>query len=86
MIRLIVSLSILFISYMGLASASDTFTTIEDQLNLSIQTPSFAGRETLKLRLHNGLEAILISDPQIDLSSAALVVRTGSWDDPEEHT
>ena len=86
MIRLIVSLSILFTSYMGFASSSDTFTTIEDQVNLSIQTPSFAGRETLKLRLHNGLEAILISDPQIDLSSAALVVRTGSWDDPEEHT
>lgn len=34
--------------------------------------------------LANGLEALLISDPDADRSGAALDVRVGSWHDPQE--
>jgi len=39
---------------------------------------------TLKIRLSNGLEAFLISDPEVKQSGASLVVKTGSWQDPAE--
>jgi insulysin len=60
-------------------------TVIEDQNFVNILTPSLAERQTLKLRLDNGLEAIIISDPNTDKSGVLLSVRVGSWDDPEEH-
>lgn len=60
------------------------FVTIEDKNSLSILTPTFKDRTSTKIRLKNGLEAYLISDPNADKSSAALVVKTGSWEDPEE--
>jgi insulysin len=59
---------------------------IEDKAAvLPILTPTLAERTTLKLRLKNGLEAYLISDPGLDQSAAALSVRAGSWNDPEEY-
>lgn len=61
------------------------FTPIEDQAKLAILTPSFANRQTLKIRLDNGLEAYIVSDPQIDKSSAGLTVKTGSWEDPKDY-
>lgn len=57
---------------------------IEDAAKLPILTPAFAERHILKLQLENGLEAYLISDPNVDKSSAAMVVKTGSWEDPED--
>lgn len=62
------------------------YSVIENEAHHPILTPSFSGRKTLKIRLNNGLEAYLISDPEVDLSSAALVVKTGSWDDPTDHS
>jgi len=41
-------------------------------------------REIRKLRLENGLEALLISDPETHESGAALAVSVGSWNDPED--
>lgn len=61
------------------------FTVIEDQAKLPIFTPDLANRESLKIRLDNGLEAYLISDPDAEKSSTALVVKTGSWEDPKEY-
>lgn len=61
-------------------------TIIENHQSLPILTPSFSERKTLKIRLDNGLEAYLISDPNIDKSSAALAVEVGSWDDPPEYS
>lgn len=49
-----------------------------------ILTPAFAQRETAKIRLDNGLEAYLISDPAADKSSAGLCLEVGSWDDPSD--
>lgn len=60
-------------------------TTIEDKALLPILTPTFSERQTIKLLLENGLQAYLVSDPLVDKSSAALTVKTGSWEDPAEH-
>ncbi len=57
---------------------------IEDKSNLTIETPALAQRETRKLRLENGLEVFLISDPETKESGAALAVAVGSWDDPTD--
>ncbi len=60
------------------------YTVIEDRCGLEVFTPSLSERKTLKLRLENGLEALLISDPGTHQSGAALAVQVGSWDDPKE--
>lgn len=57
---------------------------IEDQSNLTIETPSLSERKVKKLRLDNGLEVLLISDPETPKSGAALAVGVGSWDDPTD--
>ncbi len=56
---------------------------IEDQSGLTISTPSLGERKISKIRLSNGLEALLISDPDTHQSGAAMAVETGSWDDPK---
>lgn len=61
------------------------YTILENLANEEILTPSLKDRKTLKIRLNNGLEAILISDPLADLSASALVVKTGSWQDSKEY-
>jgi insulysin len=38
-----------------------------------------------KIRLENGLEAYLISDPGVKESAGALAVEAGSWQDPKEY-
>lgn len=57
---------------------------VEDRCGLSIATPSLATRESLKLRLPNGLEAYLLSDPGAFQSGAALAVGVGSYDEPAD--
>lgn len=61
------------------------YTLIEDTSQLPLLNPELASRKTLKLRLSNGLEALLISDPQADQSAAAVCVGAGSWNDPLEY-
>ncbi|MCB1118729.1 MAG: insulinase family protein [Chlamydiia bacterium] len=58
---------------------------VEDETTLKSLNPTFAERKTAKLRLDNGLEVYLISDPQADQSGAALTVTTGHWDNPEQY-
>ncbi len=57
---------------------------VADQSDLKIETPSLQKRSDRKIRLDNGLEALLISDPETPSSGAALAVSVGSWDDPLE--
>ncbi len=83
MIRFLMILWFVCAQALTFAASSPDFTVIEDPEQISILTPSFSGQQTLKLRLKNGLEAYIISDPKVDKSSAALVVKTGSWEDPE---
>lgn len=67
------------------AAGTSSFTEIEDRSNLPLLNADLAQRQTAKIRLSNGLQALLISDPQADESSAALAVQAGSWDDPDEY-
>ncbi|MGE3954310.1 MAG: insulinase family protein [Parachlamydiales bacterium] len=57
---------------------------IEEACELTYKTPSMAQIETRKIRLDNGLEACLISDPGVEESGVAIAVETGSWQDPKE--
>ncbi len=57
---------------------------IQDASSLPLLSPDFAERKTIKMRLDNGLELLLISDPRSDNSAAALSVEAGSWNDPAE--
>lgn len=54
---------------------------VKDLSTLEILTPSLQKRKTAKIRLKNGLEAYLISDPDADQSAAALAMEVGSWND-----
>ena len=60
------------------------FTIIPDTSELPILNPDLARRQTAKLRLNNGMEVLLISDPDTDQSAASVAVDVGSWDDPIE--
>lgn len=68
-----------------LSTCLNAVTTVENEIDLPILTPCLQQRKTLKLRLDNGLEAYLISDPEIDKSGAALSVKVGSWSDPDAY-
>ncbi|MGR3912774.1 MAG: insulinase family protein [Candidatus Rhabdochlamydia sp.] len=61
------------------------YEVIEDTSTLKILTPDLQGIKTLKIRLANDLEALLISHPGAHESCAALSVGAGSWDDPENY-
>ncbi len=75
-------LSFIFLSFASFAS--EPFEVVEDLSKLSIETPALRNREIRKLRLSNGLETLLISDPTTPHSGAALAVGVGSWDDPQD--
>ena len=66
-------------------SPMTSYTVIEDCCNLPLLNPDLADRKTLKLRLSNGLEALIISDPAADQSAASVCVGSGSWNDPLEY-
>ncbi len=63
----------------------NSYTVIEDSSELPFLNPDLKNRQSLKLSLRNGLEALLISDPQTDQSAAAVCVGAGSWSDPLEY-
>ncbi len=65
--------------------STPTYERIEDKNTLKILTPALAERKTAKIRLSNGLQAYLISDPGVHESAAALAVEAGSWQDPKEY-
>jgi insulysin len=68
-----------------LAEEQAPYTIIQDKAKVHVLSPAFSARKTLKIKLKNGLEAYLISDPNTDLSGAALSVSVGSWEDPKEN-
>src|SRR5579885_2979098 len=82
----ILILSLLVFSWSTGSFAGDLkgYQTIEDKANLSILNPSLADRKIAKIRLDNGVEAYIISDPKADQSAAGIAVEVGSWDDPKE--
>lgn len=66
------------------AAQSPSYEIIADKNDLPLLTPSLQERKTLKMRLANGLEVYLVSDPQAEESAAAVSVNVGSWNDPKE--
>ncbi|MEN9654078.1 MAG: hypothetical protein RL235_190, partial [Chlamydiota bacterium] len=64
--------------------ASLAYEVIEDTSNLPLLNPDFKERTSIKLRLDNGLEIYIISDPGADKSGATLAVDVGAWCDPPE--
>lgn len=78
-------LILVFIVQHSVFAEEPSYTVIEDKANLPLLTPSLAERKIRKIKLANGLEALIISDPIADKSSASLSVETGSWSDPKEH-
>jgi insulysin len=58
---------------------------IEDRASIPLLNPSMQKRQIVKLRLKNGLETYLISDPESKHSAAAVAVKSGSWDDPRSY-
>lgn len=65
--------------------AESDFVQIPDRTTTPILNPALSQRKTDKIRLSNGLEAYLISDPQAEKSAAAMVVMVGSWQDPDAY-
>jgi insulysin len=61
------------------------YTEIADTSALPMLNPDLKQRQSSKLRLENGLEVLIISDPQADQSSASVSVSSGSWHDPAEY-
>ena len=62
-----------------------SFTTLEDRSNLPLLSPDLKERKSAKIRLPNGMDILLISDPGSDQSAAAISVEAGSWMDPPEY-
>jgi hypothetical protein len=60
---------------------SDTI-KVCDEFRISIDTPDLKAQRRSKLVLKNGIKVLLISDPGIVKSGAALSVETGYWRDP----
>ncbi|MDP1881237.1 MAG: insulinase family protein [Parachlamydiaceae bacterium] len=63
----------------------EPYTYIDDCTKTLIINPCFEKRKTFKLKLPNGLEAYLISDPESSQAGAVLTVQAGSWNDPPEY-
>lgn len=79
----LVSIHLFFIT--DAAEPAARYTVIEDRAKLPILSPDLSERKVMKLRLSNGLEAYLVSDPKLDQSGAVLSVDAGSWEDPAEY-
>jgi insulysin len=76
-------MKIIFFLFLPLLGYAYT-TPIEEKALLPVLSHTFAERQTAKIQLENGLRAYLISDPNTDKSSAALAIKTGSWEDPKD--
>ena len=75
---------VLFVTTAAFAS-DNGYSLIEDTATLPLLSPTLAKRKVAKIKLDNGLEAYLISDPETQESAASLTVEVGSWNDPEEY-
>lgn len=75
---IIMSLSVLL-------RAEEPFIQIEDKTEYPLLLPSLQSRKTAKIQLSNGVQAYLISDPNLDQSAASVSMEAGSWQDPSEY-
>lgn len=83
--KIFLALCVLSLFHLKAEKFYHTYEVVEDKSELEILSPALADRKTAKIRLPNGMEAYLISDPVIEQSAAALAVEAGSWNDPDEY-
>ncbi len=62
-----------------------SYTVLENRAQIPLLNPTMENIETIKIRLANGIEALIISDPDTKHSAASVAVKAGSWDDPREY-
>ncbi len=67
------------------SDSQDGFEPVPERNSLTIHNPSLRSQASAKIRLNNGLEVFLISDPETDQSAAAISIESGSWNDPEQY-
>lgn len=77
-------LSILFL-VSPLYTHAEPYTVIEDKAKIQILSPELKDQKKLKIQLENGIEALLISDPNTEESGALMMVDVGSLSDPVEY-
>ncbi|MEM7174305.1 MAG: insulinase family protein [Chlamydiota bacterium] len=77
-------LILLFLSFGAFLCASTGYEEIADCSTLTIRTPSLSMRKTAKIKLANGLQVFLISDPKAPQSAASLAMKTGMFSDPDD--
>ncbi|KAI8901210.1 Metalloenzyme, LuxS/M16 peptidase-like protein [Globomyces pollinis-pini] len=61
--------------------SSSTFRRISNSFPYVLKTPQLKDLQTSKIQLENGMNVVLLSDPQTPTSGAALSVEAGSWHD-----
>ncbi len=71
--------------FSSITLSAKPYEKIPDLNSLKIISPALQSQKYSKMRLSNGLEALLISDPNANQSAAALAVEAGSWHDPEKY-
>jgi len=74
-----------FLFFSSLFASEKGYELIEDRAALPLLNFSLSEKRVAKLRLDNGLEAYLVSDPGTEEAAASLSVEAGSWDDPQEY-
>lgn len=66
------------------ASQDPALAKVSTVLASDLERPELDNRQYRVIRLQNGLEALLVHDPDTDKSSAAMDVRVGSFADSED--
>jgi len=82
-LKYLLTLLLILLTFSG--TCEEMYTEINNQAALPILSPTFSDNNVLRIKLKNGLEAYIISDPSATQSAAALTVQAGSWQDPEEY-
>ncbi len=62
-----------------------SYQEVVDKNPLKVLTPALQERKSAKIRLKNGLEVLIISDPTANKSAASLAVEVGCWQDPVQY-
>lgn len=60
------------------------FEIIPNEAILPLLNPSYHDQKTEKIKLPNGLQAVLVSDPTTKQSAITMTVMAGSWLEPDE--
>ncbi len=63
----------------------EDYVSVEDRAKISLLNPSLQKRSIAKIRLKNGIEAYLISDPHAKHSAMSVAVKAGAWNDPADY-